>query len=531
MCSLKIASKDTGLRPHLPWALLPAVVFLAGPMPQVAAQGDGELITMYQLIELRGEGDGSARAYAINNTGQIIGYVQAGDLKHSAYWHNRDFTDLHGMVHFDLRHPLFDQDYSEAYCISDGGQIVGTARTLIECPPEFVITNAFVVRPAVLTDLATPYPGDALTNLMTLGDPCNLAYDSAAIGISNNNHVVGWADREDGVTHAFLVVPGGGSFYTDVDDNRVNDLMIDLGTLAASDPVSSATAVNDSGQVTGYSYTYSGGAAGYHAFLITPLDTDADGVGDTWFVDAGDGANALMIDLGTLGGTNSWGRAINNAGQIVGESDLDAPTGEHYTRAFIWSGGVMTDLGTLRDDPNHGFSAASGINNNGVVVGWAENEKRERRAFIWKDGRMQDLNDLLYLRNEDGSTTSTSIVLTEARDINDDGLIVGWGTVKGSKGSTTRGFLLTPIRVDPADLEEDEGSDSDDRPSTGSTGYSGVPIFGLPDDLVGGGNAGDGTDEPATPSGPSFHGLCGGGSLTMLPLTVLGWCALKIRRR
>ena len=306
---------------------------------------------------------------------------------------------------------------------------MGTARTEIECVgTKILITNAFILRPAVLTDLATPYPGDALTNMFTLGDPCT-AHDSACTGISNANHIVGWADREDGVIHAFLVRPTTDEFFRDLDADLVNDLMVDLGTLASSDPVSSATAANDQGQVTGYSYTLlADGTAGYHAFLVTPNDTDVDGVGDEWFVGAvAGGVNSLMTDLGTLGGTNSWGRDINNNGLVIGESDVVVASGARYTHAFRHNLGQMTDLGTLRDDPTTGFSSAAAVNDSGQIVGWAEDEDRARRAFIFENGAMQDLNDLLYLVNDDGTTVVPSITLTEARDINADGVIVGWG--------------------------------------------------------------------------------------------------------
>lgn len=507
--------------------LLPGLLLIATWGLAAAAQAQSGLVLRYQFLELEGGDTGSTRAYAINNTGQIVGYLEAEGKRHSAHWHNRVTTDLHGTVHYNLRHPLYDQDYSEAFAISNAGQIVGTARTAIDCPPEFVITTAFILRPAVLTDLATPYPGDALANLWTLGNPCATAYDSAATGISNNNYVVGWADRVDGVTHAFLVTPVNGRFFEDANADLVNDLMIDLGTLQASDPVSSATAVNDAGQVTGYSYTMDDGRAAYRAFLLTPLDNNNDGVPDQWFVAAGNGANALMIDLGTLGGTNSWGRAISNRGVVVGESDLDMPTGEHYTRAFRWVNGIMTDLGTLREDPNHGFSSASGINDAGIIVGWAENEARERRAFVFRSGRMQDLNELLYLRSESGANIAPSITLTEARDINDDGLIVGWGAVRGTGGATSRGFLLIPTWVDPAELEEDNSPTG--GTGTGGGRYSGTPVFGPP---AGSGGDGEPTDPngPAAPTWPGLFGLCGSGTLTVLPLMVAGLCCLRIGR-
>lgn len=517
-------------------------IVLAAVVGGLVSPAAADQILVYELIELEAETGGATRAYALNNTGQIVGYVESEDEKHSAYWHNRVYTDLHGTVHFDLQHPLFDVGYSQAFDISGGGQVVGTARTTIECPPTFVITNAYLLRPAVLTDLATPYPGDSLANLMTLGNPCLTAYDSVATAISNADHVVGWADRIDGVTRAFLVTPDDGRFYYDEDNDLVNDLMVDLGTLTSADPVSSATDVNDEGQITGYSYVRAGdGKSAYHAFLLTPRDSDFDGAADQWFVDGGNDVNLLMTDLGTLGGSNSWGRAINNAGQVVGESDMTTSGGEHYTRAFLWEGGTMTDLGTLRDDPNEGFSAASGINEDGVIVGWAENEAHERRAFIFKSGKMYDLNELLYVLTETGSVYVPDVVLTEARDINDDGVIVGWGTLRGME-TVTRGFMLTPKMVDESVFEQIQESidntNDDDENGAGSGNdndpdYDGSPSFGPGDNVVNGdddtgGTDGDGGVSPPPAAPPAF---CGAGSLAAVPWTVMGLIALRRNRR
>jgi probable HAF family extracellular repeat protein len=461
--------------------------------------------------------------------------MESGSDRHAAHWHVETTTDLHGTVHFALDHPypLYELGYSEVYDISNADQIVGTARAEIDCPPEIIITNAFLLRPAVLTDLASPYPGDALTNLRTLGNPCSGAWDSAATGISNSNHVVGWADREDGSTHAVLTVPADGQFYADDDADLVNDLIVDLGTLRGdTDPISAATAVNDLGVVTGYSYTLieSGDGdprAAYHAFIITPRDTDDDGIGDQWYRDTdGDSGNDLMQDLETLGGYNSWGRDINNDNQVVGESDTDPDDSDSYTltRAFLWEDGTMTDLGALADD---GFSAASAINDNGVIVGWAGNEDGQRRAFIYEDGQMTDLNDLVCTLTEDGITTVPGVTLTEARDINEDGWIVGWGDARTSSGDT-RGFLLIPI--DPSECEaqeeetDEEADDGDTATGEGSPTDDGDEIIGTPSNLA------EGTDADTTDAddAAAAAGLCGFGAASLVPLTLLGLWLVKL---
>ncbi len=508
---------------HFPRLFSISLVFLVVAATSAAAQD-----TLYRLIELRADGGDSSKAYALNNTGQIVGWMEADSGRHSAHWHVETATDLHGTVHFALAHPydLFDLNYSEAYDISNADQIVGTARTEIDCPPQVAITNAFLLRPAVLTDLSTPYPGDALTNLHTLGDPCVGAWDSASTGISNSNHVVGWADRDDGSTHAVITVPSAGQFYADANADLVNDLIVDLGTFRGdTDPVSAATAVNDNGRVTGYSYTLQGSRAAYHAFLITPNDTNGDGIGDQWYVDAnGDSGNDLMQDLDTLGGYNSWGRDINSSSQVVGESDTDPSVsgGYNLTRAFLWQNGTMTDLGALADDS---FSAASAINNNGVIVGWAGNDDNQRRAFIYENGQMRNLNDLICTQTEEGVTLVPGITLTEARDINEDGWIVGWGNARGSSDDGTRGFLLIPIDASECVVEEDSSDDNGSGSSGNGSNVDGDAIVGTP------GNLGDGSDsDDASGAGgtSAAAGLCGFGMVGMLPLMLAGFCWMKI---
>lgn len=104
------------------------------------------------------------------------------------------------------------------------------------------------------------------------------------------------------------------------------------------------TNINNSGQVTGI-YDFNDDL-NYHAFITGP-----NGVGVT--------------DLGTLGGTGSYGHGINNSGQVVGNSFT---AGDKYIHAFMTgpNGVGMTDLGIL-DGNNR--SAAIGINDSGQVVG------------------------------------------------------------------------------------------------------------------------------------------------------------------
>lgn len=94
-----------------------------------------------------------------------------------------------------------------------------------------------------------------------------------------------------------------------------------------------------------------------------------------------------MSDLGTLGGTESYAYGINDAGVVVGW----ATTADTKGHAFRYSGGVMTDLGTLG-----GWSSlAMAINSAGDIVGAAQPANSKRfRPFLYRDEVMTDLGTL-----------------------------------------------------------------------------------------------------------------------------------------
>jgi probable HAF family extracellular repeat protein len=118
-------------------------------------------------------------------------------------------------------------------------------------------------------------------------------------------------------------------------------------------------------------------------------------------------SNGVMSPLDTLGGRYSFATAINQLGDIAGDSET--PGGLQH--AYLWHDGFMTDLGTL-GTPGSTRSQANGINSRGQVVGWAYLDSGTYHAFLYENGVMTDI----------GTGTGWS----SATDISELGRVVGY---------------------------------------------------------------------------------------------------------
>lgn len=256
----------------------------------------------------------------------------------------------------------------------------------------------------------------SVTDLGTLGG----GGTTQAYGINEAGQVVGYSTAASLKYHAFLW------------DNGV---MTDLGTLPTG-TTSRAFGLNDNGQAVGFAFDGSAaGGASNHAFLWEngvmtdlfpePAHSMANAINDAGQVVGQHNLNhpflwqnGGFIELGGFGGSNSFGYAldINNAGQVVGSSFVNNGSDGLSQHAFLWQDGVMTDLGALPGMPD---SRAQGINELGQVVGFSsffdpDTTDETFESFLWENGVMIDLG--------------VPGDLNRAEDINDSGQIVGWSS-------------------------------------------------------------------------------------------------------
>ncbi|HEV2294792.1 MAG TPA: PEP-CTERM sorting domain-containing protein [Tepidisphaeraceae bacterium] len=167
-----------------------------------------------------------------------------------------------------------------------------------------------------------------------------------------------------------------------------------LGTLGGD--FSTGNAINNSGQVTGWSRSANGLG---RAFLYTPAP--------------GGGTMANLGTLSAVGG--SIGYAINDAGQVVGDSTFDDT---YRQRAFLYTGtpgsdGTMHNLGVLYD----GFeSFARSINAAGHVVGAS--------SYVPMVGDYRT-DGFLYTGTPGSGGAMIPLIGISAGDINDAGQLAG----------------------------------------------------------------------------------------------------------
>jgi len=201
---------------------------------------------------------------------------------------------------------------------------------------------------------------------------------------------------------------------------RIIDCLIVLSAFALSVTTAAHAAqytVTDLGTLGGTESFGNGLNAGGQVAGAAYTTDDANFDAFLWIPTTPNGASGSKTDLLTLGGTQSFGNGVNASGQVTGESSTTADAATH---AFLYDG-TLHDLLTLGGTNSYGY----GINATGQVTGASDTTgDATSHAFLWQptmpNGASGTMYDLLTL----GGTES------------DGGAINAGGQVSGSSLTT-----------------------------------------------------------------------------------------------
>lgn len=400
-----------------------ALVALLGPVallvPLVAGGGRaGAAIPTYSYTDIGSLslGGGISAVADMNERGEIVGSgITVSGVRHGFVWRSGTVTDLGGT----------NPGPSQAFDINDNGQVVGEdelsgSRHAVLWAVDGTVTDlggdvrdaARRVNDAGQVLLAVPGGGARWQNgqRTPLGDvslPTDLNEAGQVVGIgpgTPDNDFLGFLWDQGVTTVVDLLPPVGGRQAVNLD-------------------------LNERGQVIGDQCSSVGGCRNGSVSFF-------------W-------ENGVTTAIPTLGGTRSDAVALNDAGQIVGwaATTLPLPAGPgQLAHAFLWQGGTMTDLGTLRAGDE---SFALAINNAGQVVGSSGD-----RAFLWQDGEMADI-------------TPPGASGAAARFISDRGSILISAVPDG--GTDTHWYLATPAAPGTTTTTTQPSTTTTTQPSTTAT--------------------------------------------------------------
>jgi probable HAF family extracellular repeat protein len=307
-----------------------------------------------------------------------------------------------------------------SYTVTDLGGLGGSNTYAQAINPSGWVTGESYLSNNATLDAFLWTPSAGMQDLGNLGD------DSCGFAINSAGDVAGQADLGNGTSHAFLWTASTG--------------IQDLGILHNGfEAFSVGEGIDDQDRVVGW-------------------ESDPHGIRALLFT------NGKIYDLNKQSGETWTADAINDRGQVAGESDIDAviwtkakglthlgtlhegsfsgafainPSGTIVAGQDLYQGNIFSALAWIVDSSgnyvmnNLGSGQAYGVNDSCQVVGGSG----FNHAFVWTpmDGR-KDLNTLI--------PPNSGLVLHWAFGINNAGQIVG--LAMDSHGNN-RGYLLTPV--------------------------------------------------------------------------------------
>ncbi len=346
-----------------------AIPTLLMAQEQQPAQCEHKHHTRYRVVDTGSFGGPNSHmslgAHILNNDGTFTGYADIpvsdpyannpddcwdGDciVAHTFRWKNAELTDLgalysgpsstsnwmsaNGLIagesqngsldpftgHWEIRAVLWKRDKiidvgtldggyeSTAKAVNSAGEVVGLSTTTTPDPDSMIMTS--IGLPFPFQTRAFRWMDGVIQDLGTLGGP-----DAIALGINERGQIIGNSYTSLDPSPACGSLATGAFLWE-------KGQMANLGSLGGT--CTGVSAINDHGQVTGFSYL--AGDEVFHPFLwergkLRDLETSADTVGS-----AGN---------------------LNEAGDVVGWETI--PGNANIIHATLWSRGRTTDLGAL----------------------------------------------------------------------------------------------------------------------------------------------------------------------------------------
>jgi probable HAF family extracellular repeat protein len=333
---------------------------------------------------------------AINSWAQVVGNYN----NHAYIW-----TKKNGMQDLGI---ISGGTFSGATGINDLGAVTGTADgpgTVISPYPFFPNTNCSdLVQPFVWTQRNGMQGSGTVLLPFGYGQFCDVPFDTT--GINALGQVVGYNEETGSYQYGFLWTKAGGV-----------SLVEGMGNW----PPTFALAISNTGEIVGASSSFALYGVGHAISLKSGIATDLGTLGGGQdVVDYGSSASGVN-DLGQIVGWSTTGPVSFELGSPVHAVLWTPSTG-------------LRDLGTLSPDTSSAaakinvFGQVVGTSGNALYFNLSIGQDRPfeviGRPFIWSERNgMRDLNTLI--RGNSGW------LLNSATDINVWGQIVGMGTLNG----------------------------------------------------------------------------------------------------
>ncbi len=389
-----------------------SVALLAGPAHAADSAAAQNLQIRYRLELLSTLGGNATAGTSINDRGWIAGQssFEGEQVTHAVLWRGNARTDLGTLGGAGTNSAVLWPVKNIV------GIVSGIAQTDEPDPLNEIWSCGFFFPEATATGkrcMGFKWQNGVMTRLAPFAGGTH----SFATGTNNWGQTVGWA--ENGVHDPSCTAPQVLQFRAAVWGPGKHQLR-ELPPLPG-DSVSSATAINDRGQVVGISGACSNAVGGLSAKRNVLWE------------------NGVAKNIGDFGGI-AWNTpmAINQRGDVIGFANRSADVGTSFRpRAFLWIKGQpikRLDLLPAHDAEQLGRGQALGINEWRQIVGQSCNSAGgDCRAVIWQNGVPSDLNTLI--------SPGHTAVLTAANDIDNLGRITGTASVAGQ----TVAFKATPF--------------------------------------------------------------------------------------